>query len=243
MNDAASYLEKLIRQNRDPRIDFFRGLALWSMFIDHLIKGWLRAVTLKEFAFCDSAELFVFLSGISAGIVYQRALAREGLLLTWIKVLRRVVVIYRTQLLIFVLFVAEAGVLVAWLHAPALLQFVNLEEEFGDHPYQSILDFVLLRYQPKFFDILPLYMILLLFVCAALPLMRRPRLVLSLSLLLYTATRAFRLHLPAWQGAWYFNPLAWQVIYIIGAASGSVLTTKRYWRGGTGWPAHLLCSV
>jgi hypothetical protein len=62
-------------------------------------------------------------------------------------------------------------------------------------------------------------------------LIRWPRLVLSLSLLLYAAARVFHLGLPEWQGAWFFNPLAWQAIFITGAVSGSILTAKRYWRG------------
>jgi hypothetical protein len=223
-------MRTLIRQNRDARIDFFRGIALWSMFIDHLIKSWLRAVTLKEFAFCDSAELFVLLSGISAGIVYKRALARDGLFAAWIKILRRVVVIYRTHLMVFMLFVAEAIALVAWLHPPLFLQLINLET-FADNPYQKILDAVLLGYQPKFFDILPLYIVLLLIFCVALPLIRWPRVVLSLSVLLYVATRTFHLGMPGSQGAWFFNPLAWQIIFILGAVSGSILTAKTYWRG------------
>lgn len=72
-------MQTLVRHNRDFRIDFFRGFALWCMFIDHLNKSWLRAITLKEYGFCDGAELFVLLSGISAGIVYERAMVREGL--------------------------------------------------------------------------------------------------------------------------------------------------------------------
>ena len=71
-------MQTLIRPNRDLRIDFFRGVALWCMFIDHLIRGWLRAITIMRYGFCDSAELFVLLSGISAGMVYGGMVARKG---------------------------------------------------------------------------------------------------------------------------------------------------------------------
>jgi hypothetical protein len=226
-------MRTLIRQNRDLRIDFFRGFALWSMFIDHLIKSWLRAVTLSKFAFCDSAELFVFLAGVSAGIVYKKALLREGLWSAWLKALRRALVIYRTHLILFILVVAEAGALVTWLNPPAFLQFINLEP-FAAHPYRSILDIVLLRYQPKFFDILPLYIALFLIFCLVLPLLRRPKLLIALSLSLYAATRTFNLGLPEWHGSWFFNPLAWQAVFLIGAASPSVFAAKSYWRGWDG---------
>ena len=223
-------MRTLIRQNRDLRIDFFRGIALWSMFIDHLLMSWLRAITLKQYAFCDSAEVFVLLSGISAGIVYKRAFLRDGLAAAWVKIVHRVAVIYRTHLMMFMLFVALAGLLVAWLNPPSFLQLINLDL-FTAHPYRGMLDGVLLRYQPKFFDILPLYIFLLLALGLVLPLIRWPKLVLGGSVLLYAATRAFGLHLPEWLGYWYFNPFAWQVVFMAGVTAGSIFTAKQYWRG------------
>jgi hypothetical protein len=223
-------MRTLIRQNRDPRIDFFRGYALWCMFIDHLIKSWLRAITFREFTFCDSAELFVLLSGISAGIVYKRAWVREGRMQAWLKILRRVVAIYRAHLIMFILVLAEAGALVAWLNPASFLSVLNLET-YAAHPFRAVFDGVLMRYQPKFFDILPLYVFFLLLLCLVLPLIRWPRLVLAGSVAVYLAARVLHLGLPAWAGSWYFNPFAWQIVFMIGVLSGSILKSKTYWRG------------
>jgi hypothetical protein len=82
-------MQALVRKGRDARIDFFRGLALWCLFIDHLLKGSLRAITLRQFGFCDGAELFVLLSGISAGMVYRKTSLRDGVMAARIKILRR----------------------------------------------------------------------------------------------------------------------------------------------------------
>ena len=136
-------MQTLIRQNRDLRIDFFRGFALWCMLIDHMIKSWLRAITLKEYGFCDGAELFVLLSGLSAGIVYHRVMVRDGLGAAWLKIARRIVAIYRTHLILFMLFVAEVGILVAWLNPPSFLEFLALDR-FSAHPFRSIMNAVLL---------------------------------------------------------------------------------------------------
>ena len=224
-------MQPLIRQNRDARIDLFRGFALWCMFIDHLIEGSLRSFTFRQYGFCDSAELFVLLSGISAGMVYGRAAMRNGLMAARIKLLRRVAVLYRTHLIMLVLFLSEAGFLMARLNPPQFLEFNNLEG-FAGQPYRSLLDSVLLRYQPQYLDILPLYIVLLLLLCITLPLLLRwPRSLLGVSVALYGATRLFHLVLPGWAGIWYFNPFAWQVIFVIGLVSESVLTNKRYWRG------------
>jgi hypothetical protein len=200
------------------------------MFIDHLIKGWLRAITLKEYGFSDGAELFVLLSGLSAGIVYHRVMVHDGLGAAWLKILRRVAAIYRAHLILFMLFVAEVGVLAAWLNPPSFLKFLSLDG-FSAHPFRSIMNAVLLGSEPKFFDILPLYFVLLVLVGLTLPLLRWPRLLLSCSFLLYVATRVFSLNLGQWTGGWFFNPLAWQVIFMIGVTSPYILRARNYGRG------------
>jgi hypothetical protein len=223
-------VQTLIRQNRDLRIDFFRGFALWCMLIDHLIKGWLRAITLKEYGFCDGAELFVLLSGISAGIVYHRAMVRDGLGVAWLKIARRIATIYRTHLIMFMLFVAEVGILVVWLNPPSFLEFLALDG-FSTHPFRSIMNAVRLGTEPKFFDILPLYIVLLFLLGVTLPLIRWPRLLMGGSVFLYVAARVFHLNLGPLTENWFFNPLAWQVIFMIGVTSPYVLKAKNYWRG------------
>jgi hypothetical protein len=224
-------VQTLIRQNRDLRIDFFRGFALWCMLIDHMIKSWLRAITLKEYGFCDGAELFVLLSGVSAGIVYHRVMVRDGLGAAWLKIARRIVAIYRTHLILFMLFVAEVGFLVAWLNPPSFLEFLTLDK-FSDHPFRTIWNAVLLgNGEPKFFDILPLYIVLLSLLVVTLPLIRWPRLLLGGSVLLYVAARVFSLNLGHWTDTWFFNPLAWQVIFMVGVTSPYILKARDYWRG------------
>ena len=224
-------MQTLIRQNRDLRIDFFRGFALWCMLIDHMIKSWLRGITLKEYGFCDGAELFVLLSGVSAGIVYHRAMVRDGLGAAWLKIARRILAIYRTHLILFMLFVAEVGLLVAWLDPPSFLEFLALDK-FEAHPFRSIWKSVLLgNGEPKFFDILPLYIVLLSLLVVTLPLIRWPRLLLGGSVLLYVATRVFSLNLGPWTDGWFFDPLAWQLIFMIGVASPYILKARDYWRG------------
>jgi hypothetical protein len=222
-------MRSLIRQNRDLRIDLFRGIALWSMFIDHLIRGSLRSITFRQYGFCDSAELFVLLSGISAGMVYGGTAMRKGVAVARLRVLSRVAVLYRTHLVMMLLFVAEAGLLMAWLKPPMFLEFYGLDA-FAAHPYRSLLNGALLRFQPENMDILPLYIVLLLTLCAVLPcVLRWPRSLLSVSVALYVATRVFNLEVPGWPG--FFNPLAWQALFVIGIVANAMLRGGPYWRG------------
>jgi hypothetical protein len=66
---------------------------------------------------------------------------------------------------------------------------------------------------------LPLYIVLMAFLPPILLLMRwRADLTLLLSVAIYVATWQFDLTLPAYpEGVWYFNPYAWQLLFVFGA--------------------------
>src|SRR5262245_25736093 len=66
------------RVARDSRIDFFRGLALFMIIFDHVPGDPLNRLTYIRLGFSDAAEIFIFLSGVSCGIVYSRVLSRQG---------------------------------------------------------------------------------------------------------------------------------------------------------------------
>ena len=48
---------------RDVRLDLFRGLANWAIFLDHIPHEVLSWITIKNYGFSDAADLFVFISG------------------------------------------------------------------------------------------------------------------------------------------------------------------------------------
>ena len=212
---SARVTRSINQSNRDLRIDLFRGLALWWILIDHLTKSWLRNVTLQRLTFSDAAELFVLLSGISAGIVYGPLVSRETLLVSSGKILRRVVVLYRTHLVMFVLVTTEAVLIAHHVHRHAYIETLGLEPLLGA-TYRGIAEIASLRFQPAYLDILPLYIVLLLLLCVALPCLRWPKLVLAGSAALFVMTRALQLRLPIWKRGWYFNPLSWQFLFFIG---------------------------
>src|SRR5262244_948260 len=63
---------------RDVRLDLFRGLSLFFIFIDHIPNNVLSYVTLRSIGFSDAAEVFDFISGYAAATVYGKALRRQG---------------------------------------------------------------------------------------------------------------------------------------------------------------------
>jgi len=73
----------LIRRSaaRDLRVDFFRGLALWWIYTDHIPGNVLGDISLRNFATCDATEVFVLLAGYGGGLSYGMNLSRNGILI------------------------------------------------------------------------------------------------------------------------------------------------------------------
>ena len=59
---------------RDLRLDLFRGLALWLIFLDHIPANVVNWLTIRNYGFSDAAEIFVFISGYTAAFVYGRTM-------------------------------------------------------------------------------------------------------------------------------------------------------------------------
>ena len=61
---------------REPNaIDFWRGLALVTIFINHVPGNTFERYTYSQYGISDAAELFVFLAGWSIGIATR---GRDG---------------------------------------------------------------------------------------------------------------------------------------------------------------------
>ena len=207
-------------RGRDLRADVFRGIALWFILIDHMPGNRLGGLTLRNIALCDATEGFVLLAGYAAGLAYGATLDRRGWAFAAAALLRRVGTLYVAHVFLFVVFTAQVGYSAAALESSAYLDELHLDV-FGEQPYLALLQALLLRFQPAFLDILPLYIVMLLLLVPALPLLRRPGLLLGLSGLLYGMVRLLDLNLPNWTGGgWFFNPLAWQLLFFTGALLG-----------------------
>jgi len=106
---------------------------------------------------------------------------------------------------------------------PMYVEEMNIVS-FLSEPHIAILEALMLKFKPVYMDILPLYIVLLGFFPLALWLIGKSRLVtLALSVALYVAARIYHLNLPGYPGdaEWYFNPLAWQLLFVIGATLGA----------------------
>ena len=219
---------------RDLRLDFFRGRALFCIFLDHLPNNILAHFTFQSVMFADAAEVFILISGYTAGMVYGRAMARQGFVVAGIRVYQRLWQLYVAHVFLFMLYLA----VVAYT-ADALNKSLYAEEfnstNFLNEPGLALVQALLLQFQPAYMDILPLYIVLL----AILPLVlvgfrSWPGVIAAVSFALWLAVQFDdRVALAAYPGpdrVWFFNPFAWQALFVLGAWFG--------WRnigGGVSW--------
>jgi len=218
-------------QSRDLRLDFFRGLALIFIFVDHIPENFLSYFTIQAVQFYDAAEVFIFISGYTAALVYGRTLALQGPPYAVARILSRAWQLYIAHIFLFVIFTAEVSYTVTTFNNPMYYDEMRVGD-FLDEPHIAIGKALLLQFQPTFFDILPLYIILLaIFPIVLLGLRLQPLIVLIPSFLLYTVVQFADLSVPAYPDGhvWYFNPLAWQFLFVAGAALGLERVRKDAW--------------
>jgi hypothetical protein len=203
---------------RELRLDLFRGLALWLIYIDHLPTSVLTWFTIRNYGFSDATEIFIFISGYTAAFVYGRAMGDRGILVASARIFKRVWQIYAAHILLFTIYLAEISYVATRFENPLYAEEMNVLD-FFKQPDVAIVQALLLKFRPVNLDVLPLYIVLMAFLPPILLLMRwRADLTLLLSVAIYVATWQFDLTLPAYpEGVWYFNPYAWQLLFVFGA--------------------------
>ena len=203
---------------RDVRLDLFRGLALWFIFLDHIpgnIASWL---TVRNYGFSDATEIFVFISGYTAALVYSDAMRTNGLIQSGARIVKRAWQIYVAHVFSFVIYAAAIAYTAAATGNPLLIGEFGLADLFRQ-PDSLFPQVLLLRFKPFNMDVLPMYIALL----AAFPpmlwmLVRKPGLALAGSVALYVLARSNGWNFVSHVGdAWVFNPFAWQLLFVFGA--------------------------
>ena len=202
-------------------VDFARGLVLVAIMIDHVPGDVLENLTPRNFALCDSAEAFVFLSGVSVGLAYYRRSLASGLLPVARRCLARAGRIYGVHLGLTIGAAAIFGLGYCLSGQTALIEDHGRDVVFH-RPAEGAVGVALLTHQLGYFNILPLYVALM----AGAPLILAAARASALFALTaaggaYFVVRLLDLHLPNWPepGGWFFNPLAWQFVFALGVVA------------------------
>jgi hypothetical protein len=217
-HDLATPRSRTAPVERDLRLDLFRGIALWLIFLDHIPSNIVSWITIRNYGFSDATEIFVFISGYTAAFVYGRAMRERGVVVASARILKRAWQVYVAHIFLFVIYLAEIAYVSRSFENPLFAEEMGIFD-FLHQPDVTLYEALLLKFKPANMDVLPLYIVLLTtFPLFLWVLLRQPTLALATSLLVYIAALQFDINLPAYpEGTWAFNPFAWQLLFAFGA--------------------------
>jgi hypothetical protein len=206
------------KRERDSRLDFCRGVALIVIFIDHIPDNPLSAWTLRNFSFCDAAEVFVLISGMASYMAYGSRLARLGFVECAKAIGRNLARIYLAHLLLIAVLASMMLLIASRFSGADYIDSLKLQWLVED-PAHAIMATLTLRYLPRLMDILPLYILLLAIAPVLVVMVKRDyRIALLLSTTVYLLAWKFSWNLSAdkYGREWYLDPFTWQLLYTIG---------------------------
>ena len=225
---------------RDIRLDFFRGIAMFIILFAHTPGNFFTSWIPARWGFSDATEIFVFCSGMASAIAFGATFDRAGFALGTARVGYRVWQVYWAHVGLFaatvalVVFLTDTGIGTRnyWGQLNLWPLFVESERWSNQNIWLS---FMTLRYVPNYFDILPMYMVVLVMMPVVMAL-SRVNLWLVAAFIAVTWLMGQRaltemLGLPHWnfiaepwikddgtQREWFFNPFGWQLIFFTGFA-------------------------
>jgi hypothetical protein len=199
-------------------VDFWRGLALVTIFVNHIPGIYFDRFTHRNLSISDSADLFVFLAGWALRMTIGRPEDPTPLSRVMYRVGSRIVTLYAAQITIVTIAIGLLAASAVLLDNPLLLEWHNAAAVFYD-PIKAHIGLMLLTHQLGYFDILPLYVVLMAMAPLIVVIHRNmPGLLFPVSLGVYLYALIFQVSLPSWpsDGEWFFNPLAWQFTFVLG---------------------------
>ena len=205
-------------KGRDLRLDLFRGVANWAIYLDHIPDNVVNWITTRNYGFSDAADLFVFISGYTASFVYARMMLERGFIVGATRLTKRVWQLYVAHIILFVIYIASISYLALRFGDSQLVNDFNVAGLI-DNATETLRQGLFLKFKPVNLDVLPLYIVLMgLFPPVLWIMLRQPNWTMLAAIALWLVSRQTGWNLPAYpQGTWYFNPFAWQVLFVFGA--------------------------
>jgi len=205
-------------KGRDLRLDLFRGVANWAIFLDHIPDNVVNWVTTRNYGFSDAADLFVFISGYTASFVYARMMLERGFIVGATRLTKRVWQLYVAHIILFVIYIAAISYLALRFGDSEIINEFNVAG-LVDNATETLRQGLFLKFKPVNLDVLPLYIVLMgLFPPVLWIMLRQPNWTMLASIVLWLTARHFGWNFTAYPaGTWYFNPFCWQVLFVFGS--------------------------
>ncbi|MBR0935568.1 OpgC domain-containing protein [Bradyrhizobium jicamae] len=208
---------EIAARDSDLRIALLLGIANWFLFLDHIPHNAVSSLTLRNFGFSGATDLFVFVGGYAATLIYARMAVERGYLVAATRIFKRVWQLYAAYIVLFVIYVDLISYVASRTAAPELFSEFNITG-FIDHSLRTLVYGLLLQAKPLNLDVLQLFIVLMAFLPVVLAgLLRVPNVTLAASVALYAAARLLDWNLVSYPDErWYFNPFCWQLLFVTG---------------------------
>jgi hypothetical protein len=203
---------------RDIRLDLFLGIANWSIFLDHMPLNTANWITLRNYGFSGATDIFIFISGYAAALVYGKMMLERGFVIGATRLFKRAWQLYIAYVILFVIYIVAIGDVATRFSVSDIIYEFNVTG-LVDHPIRTLAHGLFLQAKPLNLDALQLYTILMALFPPVLGMMlRKPDLTMAGSIALYFAARQFEWSLPSFpDGDLYFNPFCWQLLFVSSA--------------------------
>jgi hypothetical protein len=206
---------------RIPSVDFFRGICLLMIFINHIPDNPLTNFTLRNYGFADSAEIFVFLAGFSATFAFGRYFQDGGFVCGVIRVGKRTWQLFCAHLLLVFALSAVVAYAGNFTDSKPIMEKLNFSPFFVETEV-ALVHLMKLQYMPNLTDILPLYIVLVgAFPLIWLAVKASPAVTLAVSFAVWlwanVTGQGFSNYPEGY--TWFLNPLAWQFMFVSGAVA------------------------
>ncbi len=227
---------------RDPRLDFYRGIAMFIILFAHTPGNFFTSWIPARWGFSDATEIFVFCSGMASAIAFGRTFDRAGWALGTARVGYRVWQVYWAHIGMF-FFIAmmlafwdSFGIFekryIGTLNLVPFFDGVTRGGELVSTTADQLVGLFTLTYVPNYFDILPMYMVILVMMPVVMALSRVNLYLMFAAIGLvwlfaqelvlgFVGLDHLTLNFPAepWSGRqWFFNPFGWQLVFFTGFA-------------------------
>lgn len=212
------------RRQRDVRLDFFRGICLFIIFIAHVFGNPWGNFIPARFGLSDAADIFVFCSGMASAVAFASVFVKRGFFLGTARIAFRVWQVYWAHISVFLVCAAIMLAFDRWLAAgDENVRRLMMDPFFDERAGQALLGFLTLTYVPPFFDILPMYLVILVMVPVVMGIERLAGPMAAMAVVVGTwLIASFGLldmsREPWGPATWYFNPFSWQLVFFTGFA-------------------------
>lgn len=215
--------DKQVKRPRDVRLDVFRGLCLIIIFIAHVWDNPWALLIPARFGFSDATEIFVFCSGMASAIAFGAAFRRHGFMIGAARVLLRCWQVYWCHIGVFLAATVSMIIADRWLGTGGTyVDGLGIEPLFSAHPKEGLVGLLTLTWVPNYFDILPMYLVILLLLPVVVGLHAFGRVhafVFVAATWVIASTGILDLPAEPWgMRPWFFNPLSWQLVFFTGFA-------------------------